>query len=439
MSQRFAFPDTNTFLHYPTLDHIDWPDVLGCDAAVIVIAPIVIRELNRHKDAPTSPKSRERAASALRKLHGWSEQAVPIMIRKDVELQFRTHDPLIDFAGERLSVHIADDHLLATMVEFRSENPAGDIVLVTEDLGLRLKSGAHDFSKVQLPADLRLPDELGAEEKRIRQLENELRRVRDRMPALKLLFRNGEDYLTVTVRAPTALAADAFAASLAEVRKKHPKMEMPRVVEETAVPAFAALAVTWGGISPEKLKDYNEALEKYYTHYEKHLLAMQEFENLQRRVARLDIVVVNEGTSPADDIDVFMHFPDGFVLASDDNLPKKPSAPRAPARPKSGLELIQEHLQAPLIPSHYLGSYEVSPKLPEFRNISHPTIRRTKSYDVELTVRGVKHAFSEEFDPMYVIFPTFEEAGSFTIDYRLHAANLPDAVLGQLHVVVERP
>lgn len=65
MPRRFVFPDTNTFLHYQNIDQIDWPDVLGCDEVTIVITRIVIRELNRHKDGPTSPKIRERSAAAL--------------------------------------------------------------------------------------------------------------------------------------------------------------------------------------------------------------------------------------------------------------------------------------------------------------------------------------------------------------------------------------
>jgi len=68
MTTKVSFVDTNLFLHFPTLDQIDWLDLLRCDYVVIIVTATVIRELNRHKDAPVSFKLRERAASSLKKL-----------------------------------------------------------------------------------------------------------------------------------------------------------------------------------------------------------------------------------------------------------------------------------------------------------------------------------------------------------------------------------
>ena len=70
MTTKVSFVDTNLFLHFPTLDQIDWLDLLRCDCVVIIVTvtATVIRELNRHKDAPVSFKLRERAASSLKKL-----------------------------------------------------------------------------------------------------------------------------------------------------------------------------------------------------------------------------------------------------------------------------------------------------------------------------------------------------------------------------------
>jgi PIN domain-containing protein len=437
MRKRFVFIDTNTFLHYPALNHIDWPVVLQCDFSILVIAPIVIRELNRHKDSPTSPKMRERARSARKRLHDWSEKVSPVMIRNSVELRFLAHEPLIDFAAARLSRDIADDHLLGTMIEFLGGNPGCDTVLVTEDLGLKLKAGAHGLSKVQLPPNIRLPDELGVEEKRIRQLEQDLKRIRERMPSLKLLFRSGEDRVHVLVRQPSALSKESIEVALTEVRNKQEKMEP--LGGKTVADAVTALAIGLGAIPPAEVSDYNKRLEEYFLKYEQHLHAVQEFENLQRRTVRLDIIAVNEGTSPAEDVNIFMHFPNGFALVDEDHLPKRPSAPKTPARPKSQFEKLHEAMAAPMIPSGLLrGLSYKPPNLPEFRNASHPSIRRTKSYDVELEIGKIKHGFSEEIDSMYAIFPLFDDAASFTIEYRLHAANLPDLVEGHLHVIVDR-
>jgi hypothetical protein len=80
----------------------------------------------------------------------------------------------------------------------------------------------------------------------------------------------------------------------------------------------------------------------------------------------------------------------------------------------------------------------VTAKVPELRNVGHPAILRTKSYHVRVPVGKVKHGFADTFDPVFVIFPLLDRAHSFTIDYHIHAANMPDPAEGQLHVIVTR-
>jgi len=49
----------------------------------------------------------------------------------------------------------------------------------------------------------------------------------------------------------------------------------------------------------------------------------------------------------------------------------------------------------------------------------------------------LKHGFVESLEPFYVMFESDERIGSFTVDYSIHAANLPDAPEGQLHAIVD--
>ena len=49
----------------------------------------------------------------------------------------------------------------------------------------------------------------------------------------------------------------------------------------------------------------------------------------------------------------------------------------------------------------------------------------------------LKHGFVEPLEPLYVMFESNERIGSFTVDYSIHASNLPDASEGQLHVIVD--
>ncbi len=72
------------------------------------------------------------------------------------------------------------------------------------------------------------------------------------------------------------------------------------------------------------------------------------------------------------------------------------------------------------------------------QNVSAPNIRNTGSYNVDFHIQRLKHKLQEPTDPLYVIFESFESARSFNIDYRLLAANIPNEVTGQLHIIIEK-
>ena len=71
------------------------------------------------------------------------------------------------------------------------------------------------------------------------------------------------------------------------------------------------------------------------------------------------------------------------------------------------------------------------------RNVSSPTIRRTNSIEVHFHVRELKHNVQQEFDPLFLLFDSWDTAKSFTVEYRLLAANVPLPVTGNLHVIVD--
>ena len=151
----------------------------------------------------------------------------------------------------------------------------------------------------------------------------------------------------------------------------------------------------------------------------------------------LNIEIVNEGTCPAEDVVVAMHFPDGFLLFSKEQLRKEPRSPKPPIQPKNPMEEMMETMQNLYAPNLALNR-TLDFKAPTPQNVSSPSIRRTKSFDVEFTIGKIKHKFREPLKPLYVVFDTRENVHSFTIDYKIHAANLPDMTEGQLHVVVEK-
>jgi hypothetical protein len=241
----------------------------------------------------------------------------------------------------------------------------------------------------------------------------------------------------VKVLSPIEFDAQGFEAETQQIRTKHPLYSL---TEEPKAPSFLALISRSAIVPQEQILKYNSILEEFYTEYEKYLRAVHDHQNMARRLFRLEIVLDNGGSSPADDVDIDLHFPDGFQLfdAEDDDVeipepPKKPDPPQKPGTWGSTLDKkVWAAMQNP-------GIYGIQPRLPgPPRNVSSPSIRRTNSYDVELHIRRAKHQNQISVACFLAVFDSYETANSFVIDYSICAANLPKKLTGELSVVVER-
>ena len=229
---------------------------------------------------------------------------------------------------------------------------------------------------------------------------------------------------------------------------RHPRLEEqpkpPTDVSELAlsVEATSTIRLSMGTVSPEDIAKYDSQLEEYYRRYAQYLRSDLEYRNLQGRTIGLTVLLANDGTAPADDIDVSIRFPDGFDLATDSDYPAPPAAPEPPSKPKTPMEqFLQRDWDAhdilqPL--SRYALDSVIRPRDVAPPNISLPNIRRTDSYEVDLHVARIKHRTREPCLSLHVVFDSFDTARSFHTDYCLLAANVPQEVEGQLHVIIEK-
>jgi hypothetical protein len=200
-----------------------------------------------------------------------------------------------------------------------------------------------------------------------------------------------------------------------------------------------SMLIGGGLIDPAEIDRYNEKLDKFFMDYEEYLNDLSSFLDWERRTAEIGIMLVNDGSCPADDIDIFIHFPDGFELFEKDEYEKAPDVPKAPQKPISLHEKISTGfaMQVPNLWEHsYLGD-ENRFLLPAGRsNVGSPRIKRTKSYDVKIRVDKAKHGIIESLDAMYITFDSYDRIRSFTVEYAVHASNLPTPSKGSLNVII---
>jgi rRNA-processing protein FCF1 len=443
MEKTYVVVDTNTFLHFVGFDQIGWGELFPGQIVNLVICPQVIRELNRHKDTPRNPKMRDRATNALRKIEGWVDSESPVSLKDSVEVEFRIHDASIDFAAFKLVREVDDDHIIAILIEMQSELPSNSVVLLSKDIGLKLKARAQGFSVVSLPDSASLPEEALPSEKKIKDLENQVKELQNIRPRLRLAFADGSSKFSLAFQRTTELSETNIANSMTAARNKYPKLVEQKAHDkaEALSPILQGLArvnFELGLLTPKKIDKYNRSLDEFFSDYEQYLKELRLFSEWERRTAILKIFLINEGTCPADDVDIFMHFPDGFELFDEGDYLKPPEEPKAPSKPRSALDQLNSPFVLGRMDSmHHDHSLDLLARMPVGpSNVGSPKIRRTNSYDVTVKIKRAKHGLIEELDAMCLTFDSFSTVQSFKIDYSIHASNLPKHIEGSLNVVV---
>jgi hypothetical protein len=285
---------------------------------------------------------------------------------------------------------------------------------------------------------LRLPSEPDPLEKRNKQLEAELLRYKSRQPILEVQFKDGQNHSRFQIARSSDVdtdSAETIQAMLAKAREKCPLLELrslqdPEVAANTMNPlaelgeTIRKITESFGEFGRRFYEDYNARASAYYRDYEKYLRDTIAFKTLGARTIRLDLVLDNSGTCPAEDVVIVLHFPDGFELWDENNPPKEPQEPKAPSK------------ELNLYPNISFLSTIPDLRLPLPRNRSLPRIRKTNSYEVTFETDKLQHGFIWTLTPLYAVFDSWESAKSFSIDFAIHAGNTIDERTGQLAVVI---
>jgi hypothetical protein len=183
-------------------------------------------------------------------------------------------------------------------------------------------------------------------------------------------------------------------------------------------------------VSEDEIDAYNRRLDRYYREFEQYLRARVRREGLRRRTLQLELLLRNEGSAPAQDVDVFMRFPPGCEVVDEENLPARPGAPTPPPEPRG--RFAPRSFSVP-------GLDALVAARPEFPLPRSLQIHRAGGgYEVRFHIDRLKQHLSAPIERLYVLFALYEEAASFGIDYRINAANLTREGKGHLRVVITR-
>jgi hypothetical protein len=423
----FVFIDTNVLLQYRLFDEVDWAKELGVPQLTLVFTPIVFTELDKFRWGGTR-RQRDRSRAVVKKLNALALSITPVTVRKGVDaIGLDTEPADAVFAQHRLERQSADDCLLASYYAFREEHCDDRTLILSADSGLKPKARSRRIELVA-PADtLELPDEPDEVERELQKMRRELAEAKSAAPDLSLTFGDAATHARFDVQFVKEIDYRTRENLLEAWRKKYPHTTATDAILALGGKEYAlgSLVGVPGYMSEKDATEYNAGVDKMFERYEAFVRSWHATVNARSRILPFNLVLENEGTAPATDIDVQV-WTDAAGVWSEE----APKPPRVPALRK------RKDPFATIARMPYMDKI-ASLRVPIAGNEDGPNISGEGSDQrVQYAIKRVMHHVPCELPPVYFQFDADDVVGSFTVNVRLVAANIRMPKTAALNVEV---
>ncbi len=471
----YVFLDTNLHLHFKDFDQIDWPSVLLYKKVCLVFAPINFDELEKFKYDRDSERRQKRSRAITKKIDEIMFSVAPgkdasIPGRSDVSMQFLTDSPNISlYSG--LQAYSNDDHLVASILKFIDDNPTidrDDVILVSEDSGILNKARVRNITICRIDEKFRLPDEPTTDKQKIAKLERELAEIKKKEPMLDLAFVK-DDYPEEELCFHIDIISDARPEEIdrlceveAQAIEWFPSNELnsSESMSQKNMPAgekdplAASLSASIKSLQDQirsfsplsipqtEIERYKKEKDEYLLSYREYLLESVYWEQIKQQVRRIDLQIVNRGTSAATGLVVKVIFPDELKVQNWEVLPDKPEKPVRPQKPMTELARVVQSFVQPLqsgpLSRDLLASLNfTNPNYINDPDSAEPLITPYNSTLVQWERSKVLHHLPLKLTPLLVLFPAIEGKQEFQIKYEIYADNIASPVNGELRILFD--
>lgn len=406
----YCFPDTNFFYHYKHFREVDWHKLLNGKHVRIVITAPVLAELDKHKNDRASRRRRDRSRKIIKELEKLMEGTpanTPVKLKRSTEILLNLLTPNMGQYLGRLDPASQDDKIIGHILQFKADNIGAEVLLLSADLGMRLKARELGIEIIAPPEELRLKDEPTKAELEQANLQKELQGLKERLPSAALYFAIPQGIFPKVVfyRTSRQLADDQLAAT---VDKRKGELIFKSRLR---------------GRLKYKFPHEERQIEIYMPKYQDYLTSRNEYLEFASNLVQLSFGILNSGTTPAEDVVVEVQFPDSFrIFYTIDDLPKEPREPSPPQIGALTQRASTAHRQSRTIGPIAPTTSQWEPRGPasarySFDKIIHNVIR--------------------DLDPLVVEVPQMEGSVKYELRYQVHAANLPEPVGGVLTLQIE--
>jgi PIN domain len=391
MVLKTLFFDTNAVMHYEFIDTIDWPAITGAQSITIIVHSELMRELNEIKDSTVHPrKTKDRAGKIIRHFGELFKDSLTATGLTNVDIHFEADEPSAEiFSVHRLSPHFADDCHLASVIQYKMDHPAKDVVLVTHDTGVQLKARAKGVAFIDAPDQHRLPEEVDPLYKLNQELQKELETYKSRIPDIRVSFDNDTNHIEIVKSIP---------------------------------------------------KDREEKL------------LTEEKATLAHRIIRLDLRAKNSGKLPASDVDVILTLPNGLRALSEEDVRNLWEMPEEAGfeefikaifdkrfgQPKG---TVQQHMVQVAIDELNYGTFQNKIAIPRSKTtglVSRAIVPLVEKHQVTFHIQKLKQNFPCLLGSFFVMHDSNIELRPFNLNFTINAHELPTNRTGKLNVILRK-
>lgn len=412
----YLFLDTNIYIHFRDFEEINWKKELSIsENYIIVLAPIVIDELDKHKYNQNQKISR-RVKKLLPKIESRIDE------RKIILLNSRPQNNT--FEKNKLEKSEQDDNLLASIIEFSQEVDQEDgIIYITNDTGPRLKAKTLQINAQKIGENYLIDNDNDEVIKENRKLKTELIEIKNLQPVITFGFEGGKENF-IRPKNVEIKDKDIFIKELMlKEEKKYNFLEKERI-DINELTGLDFINKMYSSLTDKQINTYNSNLKKYFQSFESYLNSIYEQRIYDDHLLRLNLILDNTGNKPAEDIDIILTFPNHLKVININKLKQiaktKPVLPKMPTPNSVAIDYLVPYFTHSEL---YHSSYDVDYKI--------------LNNNVHLHTKTVKHNQKYDLSPIFIKYEDIKEAKPFKIEYKIQISNLPKQIEGVLNVSFE--
>jgi len=382
--------DTNILLHYRWPE--DWDSTSAETALKLIFVPLIFRELEKRQYQDSSERMRERARSVLRRLTQLFDGGTDVTLRNGIVAVPIGAEPALSFADHSLSREIADDHLIAHLIELSANGKK--VALLSADGPAAFKAKFRGFHVIRPKDAWLLPVEPTREERELQQLRAE----KSALPKLSLTIVGGRQIDTISYRCQMLNQWTSIDRS--EILSRLTR-ELPSIPAGRRRPSDLAL-----------LKE-NDAKIKNWSRY------IDDTDRYRRQVVlELPFAVWNGGVRSAENVHVIISIRLKATLT--DEAPQIPS---------------QESDE----PDDVYGRTMTAITISKIRDRRLESISsETNAHAAEMTIALARQEYTTELPTLYLVFENEDNLNNFNFDWEIRASNIGAPVRGRLNVIIDK-